>query len=205
MKEALIIFVRNPVPGKVKTRLAYTMGNEMALAIYKKLLLHTHAITKELPVDKFVFYAEPFEADNFNIWTYEDGGFMIREQQGIDLGGRMKNAFERLFQKQYRKVCIIGSDCMALTATCIETAFAQLHHSEVVIGPSVDGGYYLLGMRQLHLPLFEDKAWSTAQVLRSTMADLQRMQLSYKLLPVLSDIDTEEDWINHQQQNNHHQ
>jgi rSAM/selenodomain-associated transferase 1 len=191
MKEALLIFTKNPERGKVKTRLAATIGNEAALTIYMQLLSHTSAITSYLPVDKFVFYSNHILKKD--IWdnTY----FFKQVQIGDDLGERMKNAFAATFQKGYDKIIIIGTDCADLNADIILTAFAHLNLYDVLIGPAEDGGYYLLGMKQLHAALFEEINWSTHTVLSETTKKCNAMQLSYHLLPVLHDIDEEKDLV----------
>ena len=107
----------------------------------------------------------------------------------------MKNAFEASFAQGYKKVCIIGSDCYELDTHILEEAFAQLDRKEVVIGPAKDGGYYLLGMRKMHMHLFENKKWSTSSVLSDTLNDLKEANLSFYLLPELTDIDEEKDLI----------
>ena len=202
LKKALIIFARYPELGKVKTRLAKTLGNEKALSIYKELLLHTHSITKDISPDKFVFLAEPELGKDFPVWNYPINSFTIRIQEGNTLGERMLHAFQALFADGYDDVCIIGSDCIALTQINITDAFSQLTYHDAVIGPSEDGGYYLLGMKKPHAMLFENKEWSTDNVFASTIEDLRLMQLSFHLLPVLSDIDTEEDWLAYQKTSN---
>ena len=194
MKSALIIFVRNPEPGKVKTRIAKTMGNEKALEVYKELLLHTYDITKDISCDKFVFYADQITEND--LW--ETSFYHKKLQQGNDLGQRMLLAFRELFGLGYQCIQIIGSDCMELTTDIIETGFKRLHENEVVIGPSADGGYYLLGMRLLIPDVFYKKEWSTEKVFASTLADIKKLSLSYVLLPELSDIDTEKNWLDHQ-------
>ncbi len=198
MKQALILFVREPVLGKVKTRLAKTMGNQKALDIYKHLLLHTEGITKNLSVDKYVFFAETFGGASFNIWANSDGNYTLCEQWGNNLGERMENAFDHIFHKQYEKVCIIGSDCADLTEDYIRNAFFALENNDMVIGPTFDGGYYLLGMKQFQTLFFTNKQWSTSSVCTATINDAKLLNLSYCLLPVLQDIDTEEDWITYQ-------
>ncbi len=190
----MIIFVRNPEPGKVKTRIAKTMGNEKALEVYKELLLHTYDITKDISCDKFVFYADQITKND--LW--ETSFYHKKLQQGNDLGQRMLLAFRELFGLGYQSIQIIGSDCMELTTDIIETGFNRLHENEVVIGPSTDGGYYLLGMRLLVPDIFYKKEWSTEKVFSSTLADIKKLSLSYFLLPELSDIDTEKNWLDHQ-------
>lgn len=191
MKRALIIFVRKPEKGKVKTRLAATVGAEKALDIYIHLLTHTHAITSEVNADKFVFYADKIEQDD--LWN--DGDFTKKLQGNYDLGGKMKDAFSILFKMGFEKVVIIGSDCLELSTSIIEQAFELLNEKEVVIGPASDGGYYLLGMKKLFPNLFENKQWSTEHVFQQTIDDLQKENIDYDLLITLTDVDTEENWI----------
>ena len=190
MKQALIIFIRNPIEGQVKTRLAKTMGKEKALLIYQILLQHTCDITRQLICDKFLYYADFInENDDWENETYNK-----RLQHGADLGQRMLNAFIELFEKGYERVLIIGSDCLELDSTMISQAFNVLDEKDIVIGPSSDGGYYLLGMNAPpRALLFENKNWSTDNVLKDTTKDLADAGLSFELLTELSDIDEEKD------------
>lgn len=189
MKKALIIFVRNPVLGKVKTRIATAVGEQEALRIYKLLLRHTHAITKNVEADKNVFYSDYPQLGD--IW--EDDTHHKFLQAGETLGDKMKDAFTRLFGKGYEKAVIIGSDCYELTAEIIEKAFDSLNEKDAVIGPARDGGYYLLGMKNLLPDIFENKNWSTATVFTDTIADFEKAGMSYAVLPLLNDVDTMED------------
>lgn len=187
-EEALLIFVRRPQLGKVKTRLAAAIGEEAALAVYKKLLAHTQTITSVLTCDKFVFYAEEIEDDD--IWNK---GYCKQMQANAGLGERMKAAFSLVFQKGYERVCIIGSDCFELTARLIRHAFDLLLEKELVIGPAADGGYYLLGMKNSLKDVFDGVAWSTDKVLLQTEEKIKEQNLLYALLPVLTDVDTVDD------------
>lgn len=196
MKQALIIFARNPVPGKVKTRLAATMGHDKALSIYQLLLEHTVQITQQLPCDRYVFYADSILKND--IWS--DDLYLKKNQEGKDLGQRMLHAFDTLFQQGYQKIIIIGTDCFELSFSILLDAFTALDEKEVVIGPSEDGGYYLLGMRQFFPFLFEEKAWSTDSVYSSTVQQLAIQNIRYEILPILNDIDTEDDWKQYLQQ-----
>lgn len=190
MKQALIIFARNPVRGKVKTRLAATMGDDKALSIYQSLLEYTVQITQQLPCDRYVFYADGIS--NNDVWS--DDLYLKKNQEGNDLGQRMLHAFDTLFQQGYQKIIIIGTDCFELSSTILLDAFTALDEKEVVIGPSEDGGYYLLGIRQFFPFLFEEKAWSTNTVYSSTVQQLAIQNIRYDTLPILNDIDTEDDW-----------
>lgn len=192
-KKAIILFTKNPELGKVKTRLAKTIGNEKALEIYIKLLQHTRKIVEPLSVDKFVFYSEnPIEKDEWDDKTYSK-----KAQHGNDLGVRMKNAFEEVFQQNYDSVCIIGSDCYELNTTIVEEAFEKLKIHDAVIGPTYDGGYYLLGMNSLRKELFENKQWSTDSVFVDTVTDFKKFNLNFFSLDKLHDIDEEKDVPSH--------
>lgn len=186
-KKALIIFTRNPELGKVKTRLAKSVGDESALEIYKFLLKHTVAITKNLNVDKYVFYSENIHRED--IWDPEI--FRKKLQTGTDLGEKMQNAFSELFEMGYEKVLIVGSDIFELGQSDIENAFEVLQTTETVIGPATDGGYYLLGMKELNATIFQNKNWGTATVLEETLADLR--QKKYVLLEERNDVDYYQD------------
>jgi uncharacterized protein len=189
MKKGLIIFVRHPELGKVKTRLAASIGNEATLIIYKKLLQHTFDISHAVDADKHVFYSETIIEND--LWSGER--FFKHLQEKVDLGNRMKTAFEKVFKKGYERVCIIGSDCYELSAQIIEDAFQRLDETDLVIGPAKDGGYYLLAMKDDVKDVFQNIEWSTEKVLKQTIEVIQKKGYSYSLLPQLSDVDTIED------------
>lgn len=186
-KKALIIFTRNPVLGKVKTRLAKTIGNEAALNIYNHLLLHTATTVAQVKADRFVFYSKSIHKND--VWN--SSLFRKKLQYGEDLGMKMKNAFNELFLLGYKEVIIVGSDLLDLQPKHIEEAFHKLENHDVVIGPAEDGGYYLLGMKTLHSQIFNNKKWGTDTVFQNTINDLQSE--SVFLLEVLNDIDIYED------------
>ena len=185
MDRALIIFIKNPEAGKVKTRLAKDVGNENALTIYKHLLAHTCKIAIEVKANRLLFYADkiPLRDD----WS--ETNFQKFVQQGGDLGLRMLNAFEKAFLNS-QKVIIIGSDCIELNSEFTEIAFDKLKTHDFVIGPANDGGYYLLGMKYAEQSFFQGKAWSTSTVFGDTVADISNLSKSLFILPLLSDVDT---------------
>lgn len=189
MNDALIIFIKNPVPGKVKTRLAATVGDLKALEIYKKLLDHTKKTSLLINADRFLFYADFLNRDDE--WSKDT--FIKHLQKGNDLGERMCNAFEYIFLNKYQKAIIIGSDCIDLSASVVEDAYKLLIDADVVIGPAKDGGYYLLGMKKLHQSLFKNISWGTSEVLKQTSSVCKSQHLKYYLLPTLTDIDVEND------------
>ncbi|OKL38450.1 TIGR04282 family arsenosugar biosynthesis glycosyltransferase [Pontibacter flavimaris] len=185
----LLLFVRNPELGKVKTRLAASVGPETALEVYIHLLQHTRQVTQALPMDKLVYYVGGVNKDD--IWP--NAIYQKREQVDGDLGQRMQAAFAAAYLEGYTSVVIIGSDCLQLTPEIILKAYEELETHDVVVGPALDGGYYLIGMNCLYPQLFQNKQWSTAHVFPETIQDLQRLKLSYALLPRLSDVDQVED------------
>jgi rSAM/selenodomain-associated transferase 1 len=186
-KNLLIIFTRNPELGKVKTRLAKTIGDQAALNIYKYLLNHTELTVKDLVCDKAIYYSE--NVNDHDVW--DNSTYQKFAQNGNDLGERMLNAFKVAFDDNYEKVIIIGSDLIDLQAKHFLEAFQKLDTHDVVIGPAHDGGYYLLGMRKLHKHLFREKKWGTSSVLRDTLHDLQNLNVF--LLEELNDIDIYDD------------
>jgi uncharacterized protein len=187
--QLLLIFFKNPELGKVKTRLAATLGEEKALAIYLALVKHTREIAERLTCDKLVCYADFIDTED--AWSNQI--YKKELQRGRDLGVRMSGAFENGFRKGYKSVIIIGTDCIELTSLVIEEAFQQLRSHDAVLGPAEDGGYYLLGMRKFYPQLFQNKIWSSSSVSKDTLADLSQLKLSTHILPTLSDIDVEKD------------
>lgn len=183
---ALIVFARKPVLGKVKTRLAAQIGDEAALRIYQRLLTHTREVAMHAHCSTHVFLTEQ-PADIF----WQD--FRLHLQADGDLGQKMHTAFAELFGEGCGKVLIIGSDCPGLQVAHVQKAFDALDEHDVVIGPAADGGYYLLGMNRLHGQLFQAKSWSTDAVYAQTVAELEASGLTYMALPVLHDVDTAED------------
>ena len=189
MKSGIIIFIRNTVTGKVKTRIAQSLGDEQALSIYEFLLTHTRAVTSRLSCDKFLYYSDWIQQDD----SWKNELFHKRIQQAGDLGERMSAAFSSLFDEGYEQLLIIGSDCIELDESVIKDAFKILGNHEAVIGPSSDGGYYLLGIT-CHFPqLFSNKKWSSSTVLEDTLKDFKNAGLTVALLPILNDIDEEKD------------
>ncbi len=188
-KSALIIFIKNPVLGKVKTRLAATLGDEKALQVYHTLLEHTRKVALETAVDRYVFYSDVIEEED--AWNSDD--FTKQLQQGDDLGKRMHMALDAILKK-HDKAVIIGSDCPGLTTKILKSAFRMLDRANYVLGPVEDGGYYLLGMKQNSMTLFEDIEWSTKKVLDETLERVWKLEKTYALLPTLFDVDCEEDW-----------
>jgi uncharacterized protein len=191
-RHALIIFIKNPILGKVKTRLAEEIGPQKALDVYEKLLGITRQVCDYAPYRKFLFYSDFIdEADQWSNDIYEK-----HLQTGKDLGEKMFNAFVKVLDDpSINRVCIIGSDCPKLSPELIEKAFLALETHRYVLGPATDGGYYLLGLSEIHKEVFQNKRWSTATVLRQTIDSLHNVRQTYYFLPTLSDIEIAQDLI----------
>ena len=190
-KNLLIVFTRNPELGKVKTRLAKTVGNATTLKIYTFLLERTRDIAVQVSADKAVYYSVKVREND--IW--DANNFQKHQQIGEDLGIRMLHAFKNGFKAGYKKVIIIGSDLYDLTSETIENAIIALENNEVVIGPAEDGGYYLLGMNSLEEKIFKNKDWGTETVRKDTLEDLKDKKVF--LLGELNDVDVFEDIEHH--------
>lgn len=187
----LLIFTKNPVAGKVKTRLAKDLGNEKALDIYKFLLDHTVKFTSKVNASKQVYYSDSVTEND--IWNNEL--FEKRKQEGVDLGMRMQHAFNTGFQIGYGKIIIIGSDMYDIDSEVIDKAFLQLDNHDYVIGPAQDGGYYLFGMKSLNSDVFKNKEWGTSSVLKDTLKDLDGHKVA--MLETRNDVDLLDDIKDH--------
>lgn len=188
--QVLHIFIKNPVLGQVKTRLAATVGAEKALEVYHFLLGKTRKVSLSTNARRWLWYSGiPSASDG-----WEEADFVKKQQVEGDLGARMSAALGAAFQEGAEKAILIGSDCPSLRAELLEHAFSALDQSEVVLGPTYDGGYYLIGMRQWLPQLFEGIAWSTETVLSATLQRLETIGATYSLLERLRDIDEEADW-----------
>ncbi|MEP0711627.1 MAG: TIGR04282 family arsenosugar biosynthesis glycosyltransferase [Algoriphagus sp.] len=190
MKDGIIIFQKNAELGKVKTRLAATIGDQGAFDAYRRLVAYTHKVASKCAAEKVVFYTNFLENDR----SAYPSGYRFELQSGEDLGDRMKNAFGQLFAEKYDRLVIIGTDCAEITPEHISEAFEVLEKQEVVIGPAHDGGYYLLGMRAFFPSVFDGIPWSTDQVAELTINYLETNSISYGRMATLSDVDIEEDW-----------
>ena len=181
----LIVFVKNSIPGKVKTRIAKDIGDEKAMELYNILKAHTADISAQADADKWVFYADYIENNDF----FNESLFDKKLQADAEFGMRMQTAFDEGFAVGHDKIVLICSDCYELNSDHIREAFRLLDHKEAVLGPAFDGGYYLIGLRKMYSVLFDEKSWSTNSVLSDTIEDLNSLEISYDLLEPLSDID----------------
>lgn len=189
MQSALIIFIKNAELGKVKTRLAATLGDEQALYIYKKLLSLTQKITLQVDCQRYLYYSNFIDVnDNFS-----GSDFIKCVQIGENLGERMSNAFAEVLQK-HSKAVIIGSDCAELQASILNEAIGSLDTHDFVVGAAEDGGYYLLGMKEIQPSVFANIEWSTGDVFEKTIGNIKHLGKTVAYTPMLSDLDNEADW-----------
>jgi len=189
-KNLLIVFVKNLVPGKVKSRLALTTGYNSALEIYADLMRKIHDMAVSLPYDKQVAYSDNIETND--IWETEI--FDKTVQQGTIIGTRMYKAFSSAFEAGYENVILIGSDIINLNSDVIIEAFSKIQQSDLVLGPATDGGYYLIGLKSPVKQLFKNKDWSTNKVFIQTLNDCIDLDMNVGLVPELSDLDKIKDF-----------
>ncbi|WP_114748263.1 TIGR04282 family arsenosugar biosynthesis glycosyltransferase [Pleomorphovibrio marinus] len=188
MENAVIVFEKEPLPGKVKTRLAKDIGEKEAAKVYKQLIVLTHNALNDVQADIFVF----LDGDGM-LKVRRDSRYHHTTQWGNNLGERMVHAFREVFKKGYKKALIIGTDCPEISKEILEDAFFQLDNHDITIGPALDGGYYLIGMNKLYASIFQSIPWSTEKVYDRTLEEIQGIGLSFSVLPTLRDIDDWED------------
>ncbi len=192
-ERAVIIFARSPKLGQVKTRLAESLGNEFALKFYTLCAKHVFDECRKLSsynTRLYIFFA----GDNAGgIKKLTGNSFSYFLQSGNDLGQRMENAFNLVFKTGAKKVLIIGTDVPDIDSSLIENSFELLNINDLVIGPSLDGGYYLLGLKKPYNDLFYNISWSTKSVFEETLKKIKSKKIKFKVTARLYDIDTEDD------------
>lgn len=195
---ALIIFAKAPVPGQVKTRLCPPLTGDEAATLHGSFVIDMLERTKtavaklKLPLDRYLACAPSSTLVFFQIMEERQNVKLI-DQVGDDLGARMQQAFATLFGKGYQRVFIVGTDVPSLPLDHYKQALALLDTHDVVLGPALDGGYYLIGLTQPRPELFTDIAWSTDRVLAATQEKTAGLGLKTALLPPWRDVDTIED------------
>ena len=188
MNQLLMVFIKDSSKYPVKTRLKTSIGKNKSIWVYNQILKKTALVLKNIKTDIAVFHynsiisKNPFK--NFSKWN--------KIQIGKNLGEKISNAFNWGFEKGYKKIIIIGSDLWDLNEEIINKGFLELNKNKVVIGPSIDGGYYLLGLNKKMPKIFEGIKWGTQSVLAETLKLLEHEPY---ILPELNDIDTFEDLI----------
>ena len=184
----LIVFVKNIVLGKVKTRLAETIGNVGAFNIYSELVVLTENASQKVDVDRHIYFSDVIIPSKWK----NDTKFV---QEGNNLGEKMQHAFQDGFDKGYENIILIGSDLPNITKEIIDIGFDALTNNDIVFGPAEDGGYYLIGMSKMNTSIFENKPWSQSELLAVTLDQLKEQQQKVGLIETLNDIDTFEDLI----------
>jgi rSAM/selenodomain-associated transferase 1 len=192
--QALILFAKEPIPGKVKTRLVPPLTPEGAAELYGSMLRDTIARIGLLKgIDRYLFYDGENGALDF--FTEAAPGMTCLPQKGADLGKRMAETLRHVFGKGHGAAVIIGSDSPDLPTEFISNAFTLLAAGDcdAVFGPTEDGGYYLVGMTRLHQELFIDIPWSSDRVMDETLDRAARAGIRTSLLPAWHDVDSESD------------
>lgn len=205
-KEALIIFAREPEDGKVKTRLLKDLPAKTVTKLYKTLVKGTLKTALEASaganrrngvvperLQRFIYYTGGNGNSSLPFLGRFKNKFQFKQQRGRDLGERMYRAFLNSRKMGFDKTVVIGTDCPSLTCHDIQAAFKKLSRCDVVLGPSKDGGYYLIGLNKPLKKLFENISWSTDTVLQATRQRARQFKKKVALLKTRQDIDTIED------------
>ncbi len=192
--EALLFFVRYPVAGEAKTRLIPRLGPEGAAKVYRLIAEEVAGEVRRFPrpdLIRVAFVEPPERLEEARGWLGK--GFEFEPQARGDLGERLTDAFNWAFGKGAGRVVVIGTDCLDLRGNLLQEAFEALMQNDAVLGPALDGGYYLIGLSRPLPEVFEGIPWSTEKVSRAALERLGRCKATCKLLPPLRDLDTPED------------
>jgi len=192
-KPIILLFIKAPLKGQIKSRLAAAIGNDAALELYQRFVLDTIDTVRALPVPVRICFHPPEAGTAIRAWLGNEQDCV--PQQGNDLGERMERAFEQVFQEGYERAVLVGSDIPELSTPIFDEAFTSLNVDDAVLGPTADGGYYLIGFKATtFLPsVFHDIAWSTSTVCDETLGTFKRSGQRVHLLPKLHDVDTKDD------------
>jgi len=190
--DVLIVFVKEPRPGAAKTRLRPSLGEVAAAELYRAIAEEEIRLTAPRPGDyeRLFFFAPPEAREMLEAWL---PGEELVPQEGGDLGARMAGAFAECFRRGARRVAIIGTDVPWVDRDLVREAFTALDGNDVVIGPTTDGGYYLLALDWPRPALFESIPWSTASVFTATVERANAQGIRVRMLRELPDIDTIDD------------
>lgn len=191
-KNKLLIFTRSPVLGEVKTRLQPDYSQEQSLTVHKNLLLNTLAHTKKLDGIDVELCCTPDRTTMFFLNCENNFPIELSNQYGADLGEKMAFSFSVALQT-YENVVVIGTDCPDIDADYISRAFSELSVNDAVIGPAIDGGYVLLGLRKFSTEIFQGIVWGSGTVFIQTENALNDLSWSYKELDIMHDVDRPED------------
>ncbi|MCZ6689668.1 MAG: TIGR04282 family arsenosugar biosynthesis glycosyltransferase [Planctomycetota bacterium] len=186
---ALIVLAREPAPGRVKSRLARDVSEDRAAALYRAFILDTLELCEGAAAGSRWIAHTPDEAGGIFAALSGPGWGLIPQGDG-DLGDRLRRLFDQLFQHPYRRIIALGSDAPTLPSGIVKDAFRALEEKDVVVGPSLDGGYYLIGLSRPAPALLEGISWGTDAVLSQTVDRIERAGLSLAMLPPWYDVDT---------------
>jgi len=189
--DPLIVLLKAPRPGQVKTRLAHTLGGEAACAAYRRLVGRLLDGIGGIEAVQLRF-APDDAGDEIRPWLRP--GWTMAGQGTGDLGNRLARSFQEAFAAGAQRVVVIGADCPEISATDIQAARDALARCDLVLGPAADGGYWLIALRVMERRLFEEIAWSTSVVLQQTLKRARIAGLTFEFLRELHDVDTEADW-----------
>jgi len=190
LSKALLYFVKYPTPGKVKTRLAKSMGFEQAAKAYRELAeenLRLLSLYRNESLSIIVMYDPPDAEEKMRLWL--PGPFIYQPQVGAGLGERLIDAFEFAWGQGAKQVIAMGSDTLGFELGHLNQAFKALNGKDLVLGPARDGGYYLIGSSRSMPEVFKDIPWSTSSVLERTIDRVKQKDYSFSMLPTLEDLD----------------
>ncbi|MEW6145958.1 MAG: TIGR04282 family arsenosugar biosynthesis glycosyltransferase [Thermodesulfobacteriota bacterium] len=189
-KNILIVFVKYPEPGLVKTRIARDLGAQRAAEMYARMAKSViENVSASDSYGTVIYFDPPHREKDVRGWLGTENA-SYEPQSGGELGERMSDAFERVFSKGAEKAVLIGTDVPDISGDTVTAAFSLLEETDVVTGPAADGGYYLLGLKSIEPSLFSDIEWGTSLVLNQTLNRINEKNLSHKTLDTLKDVDT---------------
>ncbi|HIE07062.1 MAG TPA: glycosyltransferase, partial [Desulfarculaceae bacterium] len=194
---AIIIMTRYPDPGRVKTRLIPALDADEAARLHRQMVEYAmstvRGFTSASPAGIFVFF-NGGSKELMASWLGDEAEYL--PQADGNLGDKMRAAFHAVFNREFKTVTMIGSDCPTIDRHILRQAFSSLAQADMVVGPALDGGYYLLGLKQVYDQLFEGIDWGGSKVLTQTLSAARNQRITVSCLPELSDIDRPEDLVN---------
>ncbi len=193
--QAILLFMKAPRPGNVKTRIAKSIGNKKAARLYRNFVMDIISMVETCKKQVIIFY-HPEDGKN-EIENLLGKNHIYFSQTGDNLGKRMQKAFEKAFDMGVKKGVLMGTDIPDLPSEIIESAFNYLDSKKSVIGPAFDGGYYLIGFRQnfFSASVFENIPWSTPKVFEKTLSKMKTLQIEPYILPGWRDMDSMDDLL----------
>lgn len=187
MKKFICIFAKPPLPGKTKSRLAKSIGDQAAAELSGIMLQSLIVEASRSGAQEIVLWGSPGSSlDDFK--EIDLAGVSFEEQSGQDLGDRMANCFKSYLEFEENQIILIGSDCISHTSELFNHAFNILSNCDVIIQPAIDGGYVLIGQTKFLNEIFKDIPWGGASVFGLTLEKLSKH--NYEVLPKAFDVDT---------------